>query len=195
MDTIALPAPRQESTVSVEAALAARRSVRAFAAEPLTLEETAQLLWAGQGITDPARGFRTNPSAGATFPMSLYLVNADGVFRYEPAGHQIVPVRQGDQRPALQQAALNQTSIVQAPATIVVVADYARTTPRYGDRGIRFVHIEAGHIAQSIQLQALALGLASVPVGAFSDDDVGTVLGLPGELSPLYLIPVGRAAR
>lgn len=191
---IDLPEPRLAGTVSLEETVAQRRSIRSFAADTLTLEQTGQLLWAGQGITDESRGLRAPPSAGATYPMTLYLVNAQGIFRYEPEPHRLSTVRTGDHRGALQRAALNQSSVGGAPVNIVVVAQYTRTTGRYGERGVRYVHIEAGHVAQNIHLQAVAEGLGSVPIGAFSDDEVRNVLELGDDLTPLYVIPVGHAA-
>ncbi len=195
MGRIELPDPREVGEHSVEELMAARRSVRSFTDEPLTHEQMGQLLWSGQGITEPAHGFRTAPSAGATYPMTLYLVSAEGAYRYDPEDHEMIPVRAGDRRMDLRRVALDQASISEAPVSIVAVADYARTTGRYGDRGVRFVHIEAGHIAQNIHLQAVAEGLGSVPIGAFDDDGVLEVLGLSDDLTPLYIIPVGHAAR
>lgn len=193
---IRLPPPRQDGTISVEAALAARRSIRSFAHKPVTLEELSQLLWAAQGITHP-RGLRTAPSAGALYPLDLFVVAGNiatlpaGTFRYEPHGHHLVPVEEGDQRPGLADAALGQSSIRKAPMVIAIIADERKTTIKYGERGVRNVHLEAGHAAQNICLQAEALGLGSVVLGAFSDKDVANLFRSPGR-QPLYLIPLGR---
>ncbi len=193
---IQLPQPRLDGTTSVEAALAARRSIRSFANKPVTLEELSQLLWAAQGITDP-RGLRTAPSAGALYPLELFIVSGNvaslpaGTYRYEPVGHHLVRVAEGDQRPDLADAALGQSPIRKAPVVIAIVADERKTTVKYGERGVRYAHLEAGHAAQNICLQAEALGLGSVVIGAFSDRDVASLLRSAGRL-PLYLIPLGR---
>jgi SagB-type dehydrogenase family enzyme len=187
-----LPDPNTKGTVSVEETLARRRSVRAFRSDPLTAQQVSQLLWAAQGITQKRRGFRTAPSAGATYPLNTYLVTADGVFLYEPQRHALRLKRKGDIRKALCDAALSQPSVRQAPASIVFTAVYERTTNRYGARGRQYVHMEAGHAAENVHLQAVALGLGSVPVGAFDDDDVARLLSLGRNERPLYIIPVGR---
>jgi len=196
--TLPLPEPRFDSDVSVEQALLQRRSVRDYTDAPLTLDEISQLLWAAQGITEPTRGFRTSPSAGATYPLETYLVAGTveavsaGVYRYDPAENKLMEVRDGDIRAELASAALGQRFIEEAAISIVLSAVYERTTNRYGDRGIRYVHMEAGHAAQNLYLQAVALDLGMVVVGAFHDDQVGNILRLPGEERPLYIIPVGR---
>lgn len=193
---IRLPQPRLYGTTSVEAALAARRSVRSFANRPVTFEELSQLLWAAQGITHP-RGLRTAPSAGALYPLELILVAGNvaalpaGTYRYAPEGHHLARVAEGDQRPALADAALGQSPIRKAAVVIAIVADYGKMTAKYGERGVRYVHLEAGHAAQNICLQAEALGLGAVVIGAFSDNDVAGLLQSSGR-QPLYLIPLGR---
>ena len=194
---IILPEPRYESKVSVEEALLKRRSVRNYTGEALTLPEVAQLLWAAQGITDPS-GKRTAPSAGALYPLQLYVVVgsvedvATGVYKYEPHQHELVKVLDGEQREALSQAALGQSSVEQSAIDIVITAIYERTTIKYGSRGIRYVHMETGHAAQNVYLQAVAMNLGMVVVGAFYDDQVKEVLNLPENEEPLYIIPVGR---
>lgn len=186
-----LPPPRERGPVSLEEALRARRSRRSFGREPLTEAELSQLLWAASGVTSP-EGFRTAPSAGALYPLELYLATARGVERYEPAGHALIRTREGDPRAALRRAALSQEAVGQAPAVFVIAAVYRRTEVKYGERAARYVHLEAGHAAQNLLLQAVALHLGAVPVGAFDDRAVQRALGLPAEQEPLYLIPVGR---
>jgi len=194
---ITLPEPRCDSDVSVEEALLKRRSVRNYTDEALTLQEVSQLLWAAQGITDPS-GKRTAPSAGALYPLELYVVVgsvedvAKGVYKYEPQQHELVRVLDGEQRKALAAAALNQQSIAQGAIDIVITAIYERTTRKYSDRGIRYVHMEAGHAAQNVYLQAVAMNLGMVIIGAFYDDQVKEVLNLPENEEPLYIMPVGR---
>jgi SagB-type dehydrogenase family enzyme len=156
------------------------------------MEDISQLLWSAQGITD-ASGNRPAPSAGATYPLELYLVNEDGVFRYIPQDHILHRVRDGDLRRDLYDASLEQEFILEAPATIVFTAVFARTEQRYGSaRSPRYIHMEVGHAAQNVLLQAVALGLGAVPVGAYEDAHVSRVLDLPAEHIPLYLIPVGH---
>ena len=192
---IDLPGPTLKGSVALEETLARRRSVRSFTAEPLTMQELGQLVWAAQGITLPSRGFRTAPSAGALYPIELYIVTADGLYHYVPQGHKLRVLNEGDLRGDLARAALGQSSIRNAAADFVVTAVYDRTTRKYSDRGNRYVHIEVGHVGQNIHLQAAALGLGSVPIGAFRDDRVKSVLSLPADHEPLYIIPVGRPAR
>jgi SagB-type dehydrogenase family enzyme len=187
----ALPAPRQQGDVSLEEAIASRRSVREFTAEPLSLEEISQLLWAAQGITDP-RGLRTAPSAGALYPLELYVAVEEGVYHYVPQSHSLSVVLQEDRRGDVWEAGLRQDALAEAPAIFVVAAVYERTEAKYGDRAERYVKLEAGHAAQNILLQAVALKLGAVPIGAFYDDQVQAALHLPADHEPLYLIPVGH---
>jgi SagB-type dehydrogenase family enzyme len=190
--TILLPTPRLKGTLTLEEALAKRRSVREFTEEQLTLEELSQLLWAAQGVTHPA-GFRTAPSAGALYPLEVYMVTHEATYHYEPQEHRLTVQLQGDLRPALYAAALQQEPVLKAPAVFVITAVYERTERKYGkERSPRYVHLEAGHAAQNLLLQAIALDLGAVPIGAFYDDKVSEALSLPTDQQPLYLIPVGH---
>ncbi len=195
--TISLPQPNFRGQVSLEEALLKRRSVREYADRPLTLEEVSQLLWAAQGLTADWGG-RTAPSAGALYPLELYLVAGSisglppGVYRYMPQEHSLSKTGNGDPRASLAQATLDQAWVKEAAADIVVAAVYERTTEKYGERGIRYVQMEAGHAAQNVYLQATALDLGTVTIGAFYDDQVKAVLGMPQEETPLYIMPVGR---
>jgi len=194
--TIALPEASVEGTASFEAILRKRRSVREFGASSLSLAAAGQLLWAAQGVTSSA-GERTAPSAGALYPLEVYLVAGSvdvlpaGVYRYRPQKHALRVHLAGDRRRELGEAALGQTAVSKAPAVLVVVALYARTARKYGVRAERYVHIEAGHVAQNVYLQAQVLGLGTVIVGAFEDDAVRSALELPQTESPLALLPVG----
>jgi len=194
---IELPEPRFESSVSLEEALLKRRSVREYADVPLTLEEVSQLLWAAQGVTSEWGG-RTAPSAGALYPLEVYLAVgsieniAPGVYKYRPRRHEIVQVRDEDVRSELAKATLGQAWIKEGAIDIIIAAVYERTTKKYGDRGVRYVHLEAGHAAQNIYLQAAALDLGIVTVGAFYDDRVKDIIGMLEDEVPLYVIPVGR---
>lgn len=170
-----------------------RRSVREFRPDPLSLAEIAQLLWSAQGVT-ASGGRRTAPSAGARFPLELYLVCEQGLFLYLPSGHELRKVAAGDLRAALSAAAFGQRFVAEAPVSLVFAAVYERTTSRYGDRGVRYVHMDVGHAGQNVQLEAEALGLGSCSVGAFDDGAVAGALNLPQEHEPVYIIPVGRPA-
>ena len=189
-DALVLPTPRLNSSVSLETALATRRSVRSFADVALSWEEIGQLLWAAQGITSEW-GARSAPSAGALYPLEVYVSTATGVYHYVPQGHQAVSTLDADMREDLWVAGLKQDAVRQAPAVFVIAAVYDRTSGKYGDRAARYVQLEAGHAAQNVLLQAVALGLGGVPIGAFDDAKVQAVLGLPEDQKPLYLIPVG----
>ncbi len=194
---IALPAPGYDGDISVEKALSERRSIRNYTGEALTLAQVSQLLWAAQGVTD-VNGFRAAPSAGALYPLELYAVVgnvaglAPGVYRYRPEGHGLLKVFDGDRRKDLSRAALNQSWVNDGAVAIVITAVYERTKSRYGERGVRYVDMEAGHASQNIYLQAVALGLGTVAVGAFEDGEVKKVLGLPENEAPLYIMPVGK---
>lgn len=194
---IVLPGPRLDGAFAVERALQTRRSVRSFAAVPLTLQEVGQLLWAAQGIT-AARGLRTAPSAGATYPLQTFLVAGavrdlpSAVYRYLPQEHRLRRLRDGDVRAPLAAAALGQQAVGRSAISIVLAAVYRRTTDRYGERGRRYVHMEVGHVGQNIHLQAAALGLGTVVIGAFDDDRVGSVVGLAADERALSIMPVGR---
>ena len=193
-EAIQLPAPRLNGETSLEETIAERRSKRAFTSRDLTRDELGQLLWAAQGVTLKRGGtaYRSAPSAGARYPLEVYVVSAGGTYRYAPAAHALEPRNSQDLRRELAGAALGQGAVAEAPATLVLCAVFARVTDRYGGRGKRYVHMEAGHAAQNVHLQAVALGLGSVPIGAFDDGKVTSLLDLPREEDPLYLIPVGH---
>ncbi len=190
---IKLPEPRRDSNFSLEKAINERRSVRTYKDSPLTLKEVAQLLWAAQGKV--ASGKRATPSAGATYPMEIYLIAGEveglepGLYKYVYDEHSLQLVKVGDLRRVVSERALRQDMILKAPVTIVISAVFERTRARYGARAERYVYMEAGHIGQNIYLQATALGLGTVAVGAFIDEEVKRVLGIKEE--PLYLFPVG----
>jgi len=187
-----LPPPALAGKVSLEETLKLRRSVRNFMSEPIGEAEVGQLLWAAQGVSEAKRGLRTTPSAGATYPLETYVLTAEGCFRYRPAEHALSLHLPGDLRPGLAKAAYGQECVARAPLLIVFAAVFERTTDRYGERGRMYVHMEAGHAAQNLQLQAAALGLGSVPAWAFEEEAAAGVLKLPPGEKPLYIIPVGR---
>ncbi|MDD5282233.1 MAG: SagB/ThcOx family dehydrogenase [Candidatus Omnitrophica bacterium] len=188
---ILLSQPRIKGVVSLEEAIAKRRSVRNFKVNNLSLSEISQLLWAAQGITDPQSGLRASPSAGALYPMEIYIINADGYFQYIPQKHILKVLSLDDLKDQLSAASLGQASVKNAPMSIIICGVPERITKKYKERGIRYMYIEAGHIAQNIHLEAVALGLGSVPIGAFDDNKVRSILTLPEDQMPLYIIPVG----
>ncbi len=198
MTTIELPEPERSGEISIEESLQQRRSVREYASTPLSLAEIGQLAWSAQGITDPARGFRTAPSAGATFPMELYFLIsgtegvADGVYRYRPGNHVLEQVIDGDRRQDLQSVALHQESITASPIVLVITGVLSRIEPRYRDRAMRYMYMEAGHVAQNTYLQSVPLNIGTVVIGAFSDDGVSDVLQLDDGEYPLYIMPIGK---
>ena len=192
-----LPEPRLDGDVSLEASIRERRSVRDFSNRPLSLADVGQLLWAAQGITSRDGG-RAAPSAGALYPLELYLVAGNieslpaGLYRYLPRGHRLQHVADGDFRDALGRAALGQAWVRRAPAVLVIAAVYERSARKYGQRARRYTRIETGHAAQNVYLQAVALEVGTVIVGAFDDAEVQQVLDLPGDHAPLALMPVGH---
>lgn len=196
-EIIRLPAPKTDGATSVEKALRERRSIREFKRQPLSITEISQLLWAAQGITGSG-GVRTAPSAGALYPLELYLVAGnvegltEGVYKYLPDGHELIRAVEGDKRIELSRAALGQSSVRDAAAVLLLTAVYEKITARYGERGIRYVHIEIGHVGQNVCLQAAALKLGAVVIGAFDDSQVKRIANLMPKEEPLYLIAIGK---
>ena len=194
-----LPPPSQRGAMSLEESVARRRSVRRYKGEPLSLSQLSQVLWSAQGITH-AEGLRAAPSAGATYPLEVYVFVGRGgvegleaaIYHYNVENHSLCRHKEGDLRQQLSTAALDQEFLAQAPVDIVICALYERTAWRYGRRAERYVHMEAGHVGGNTHLQAVALGLAGVMVGAFSDEDVSRVMNLEREVKPLYIIPLGK---
>ncbi len=192
-----LPEPSFDSEISVETVLQQRRSVRNYTDQGLSMKQLGQILWAAQGMNS-AKGYRTAPSAGALYPLEIYLVAGNvsglepGIYRYLPTKHAVSRVAKGDKRTQLSQAALGQSPVRKAPAVLAFCAVYGRVTGKYGQRGIMYVHMEAGHAAQNVYLQSEALGLGTVSIGAFQDEEVKAVLNNDIEEQPLYLMPVGN---
>ncbi len=197
--SISLPKPSSDGKVSVEKAIMERRTIRDFQDRSLSLIFLSQLLWAGQGITDPKGGKRAAPSGGALYPLDIYCVIGEkgvegiesGVYHYSPEEHSILPISKGDRRKEIASASLGQTWMVRAPVLFIITAGYRRITGKYGERGIRYALIEVGHVGQNLFLQAGALGLGAGIVGAFNDADVGRVMGAPPQHEPLLIMPVG----
>ena len=197
-EALKLPSPSSQGRMSVEEALQKRRTVRHFAQRGVDLAQVSQLLWGTDGMSDP-RGYRTAPSAGATYPLEIYLVVgergvaglAPGLYHYRPQAHTLELTQKGDLRAAVARACLHQTWMAEAPVMVVLAAEYRRCMARYGDRGIRYTHMEVGHAGQNLFLQAEALGLACGIVGAFQDRILQEILKLPPSHEPLLVMPVG----
>lgn len=196
---VKLPSPRFKGEVSVEEAIKKRRSCRSYLPTSLSRAYLSQILWAAQGVTDKEGFHRSVPSAGACFPLEVIVVIGEagveripaGIYRYRPSPHDLELIFTGEFRPALSRAAGEQNFIQEAPVSLVIVAEYGRTTRRYSERGLRYVHLDVGHVGQNVHLQAEALGLGTVVVGAFDDQEVARVLNLPAEYAPLYIMPFG----
>ena len=199
-----LPPYITDGDISVENALASRRSRRNFQNKAISLEQLSQILWAAYGVTLPVPnapnlrgGLRTTPSAGALYPLEIYVVIGNvegiepGVFRYLSESHTLLRIMDGDIRGELSAAALGQRMVREAPVSVFYSAVFSRMTGRYGERGIRYAYIELGHSAQNIYLQAEALGLGTVAIGAFNDSRVRQILNLPEDEEPLYIMPIG----
>ncbi|MEM0380306.1 MAG: SagB/ThcOx family dehydrogenase [Desulfurococcaceae archaeon] len=206
-EIIYLPLPRIRSgdhVLSVEEAIAYRRSIREYLDQPITIQQLSQILWATYGVTDPLREFKTVPSAGATYPLEIYVVvktngvileNNEylepGVYKYDWRRHALILVKKGDFSRDLMREALNQEWVGNARVNIVIAAVFERTTRRYGDRGVRYVYMEVGHAGQNVYLISTSLGLGCVVIGAFNDDGVSRVVGLSSDEKPLYIISIG----
>jgi SagB-type dehydrogenase family enzyme len=197
-EVVKLPAPYTTGGMALSAALQARRTVRRFGSRSLELAQVSQLLWEADGVSDP-RGLRTSPSAGATYPLDLYLVVKErgvgnlpaGIYHYEVGSHALTPVAQGDFHARVAGACLSQTWMTQAPVMVVITGEYRRCTARYGQRGIRYTHMESGNVSQNLFLAAESLGLGAGIVGAFDDKTLAQVLKLPPAHEPLLVMPVG----
>jgi SagB-type dehydrogenase family enzyme len=193
---IKLPQPRKDSSFSVERAIYSRRSVREYQDKDLKLEDVSQLLWAAQGITS-RHGLRSAPSAGALYPVEIYLVATKveklqpGVYKYIPLTHSLRQVLQRDVRKEVCNAALGQSCVLDASATIIISVVFERVTRKYGQRGIQYTYFEAGCVAENIHLQAESLGIGTVVVGAFYDEKVKQALAMDTNETPVALMPIG----
>lgn len=196
-ETIKLPEPNYKSNISIEESLLKRRSIREYKKSALTLNDVSQVLWACQGITKK-NSYKTAPSAGGLYPLEFFLFignvenAASGIYKYESIKHQLVNLTTDDKRKKLFDAAMNQSAVMKAPIIIIITTIYSKMTGKYGNRGIRYVYLEAGHAAQNIYLQCVSLNLGTVAIGAFNDEMMKIILTLKRDEEPLYLIPVGK---
>ncbi len=204
---VALPQPRLSSDVSVEEAVQNRRSVRSYEDLPLTLAEVSQILWSAYGLSDPIEnapdflrgGLRTAPSAGALYPLELYLVARNvtdldpGIYWYKSETHELVRLVSEDRWEDFSNAGFNQSHFETAAAAIVYSAIFERTTQNYGERGReRYVCMDLGHSAQNVYLQAYALKIGTCAIGAFSDLALKQVIQMTRAEEPLYIMPLGK---
>lgn len=207
-EIVLLPWIKRLTSAPLEEVLLMRRSARSFTEDPVELRRLGLILWAAYGVTAES-GLRTVPSAGATYPLNLYVVAGEGgvvredksvlpsgVYRYDALRHVLVLRFPGDLRRRLQEAALKQLWVGQAPVSLVITAVYSRTTSIYGERGReRYVPMEVGHVSQNVYLMATALGYGTVSVGAFDDKEVSDILGLNADEVPLNIMPLGVPRR
>jgi len=189
--TIQLPEPDLNGSISLEQAIKNRRSIVQFTAEPLKINQISQLCWSAQGITDPNKGLRAAPSAGNLYPMQLYVVLSDGLYLYSPQGHSLEKQINGDIRPMLSTAAFGQQVVQNSPCTFIISGSVRKLEAKYRGRGEKLIYLETGHIAQNIHLQAVSLGLGSVPIGVFDPKSAAAICKLTEDLEVLYLVSTG----
>jgi len=202
--TVQLPAPQLTGSTSVEKAIYDRRSVRRYTNQSLTLQDVEQLMWAAQGITNTTTGFRAAPSAGATYPLEIYILVGNrsvnglnqGLYHFNPYNNTLEQILGNDARPQLSTAANGQPWVEQAPVDIIITGNYQKMIDKYKDETLstRFVNMEAGHAGENIYLEAGARGLVTVALGSFKDDQVHQILTIPSDESTLYIFPVGHSA-
>jgi len=190
-ETLKLPPPRYESEVSIEKALLERRSIRSYKEEPLTLNELSQILWAAQGITEPKRGLRAAPSPRAVYLLEVYVLPGNvtnlpmGLYRYQPQGHELIKIADGDKKAELFKAA-GQAPIKNAPVALVITGLSEKT------QNPTWMYLEAGHAAENVYLQSVSLKLGTVAMGGFKEEEVRKVLTLPEKERVLYIMPIGK---
>ncbi|MBN1344797.1 MAG: SagB/ThcOx family dehydrogenase [Phycisphaerae bacterium] len=188
---IQLPKPKTSGGMSLNEALAKRRTQRKFADKALSIEQISQLCWAAQGITEAERGLRTAPSAGELYPITVYLIRKDGLFEYVPKAHALKKLKSDDIRSGSDAGPLGKAGIRSAPVCMVVAMNVSRLAARWPDNADRYCLLEAGHVAENVLLQATALGLVATPAGGVDGEKVVEVLGLPSEMEAAYVLPVG----
>jgi SagB-type dehydrogenase family enzyme len=189
------PAASTASGVPVEQAIMTRRSIRSYQDTALTPGELGQLLWSAQGITDPNEGLRASPSAGAVYPLEMYVATIDGVFHYHAKEHALSTHLDEDVRAQLRKASLDQEMVEKAPAIFVFASYNDRMIAKYGaEWAEQYILLEVGHVAQNMLIQAESMGLAGVPVAAYSEEQVADILKLPDNPRIYYLQPMGHPA-
>ncbi|MDZ7798180.1 MAG: SagB/ThcOx family dehydrogenase [Patescibacteria group bacterium] len=193
-ETIKLPEPRKDSEVSLEAAINKRSSVREYSDQEISLKDLSQILWAANGTNE--KGSRTAPSAGALYPIELYVVGkfenyAAGIYHYQTPNHTLEKIKEGDFLSELSEISLDQQWIRKAPLNIVVTGVVSRTAEKYRERAEQYVALEAGPVGQNIYLQVSALNLGTVSVGALHDDQMSDFLDFEPSQKAYYIFPIG----
>jgi len=194
-EPVVLPAPQTSGGEGLRTVLEVRRSIREYTGGVVTLQELSQLLWAGQGVTN-ASGYRTAPSAGALFPMELYVVAErveglePGLYHYRIGEHSLGLVRSGSFGSELQEIAVGQDMVGAAALCLVVMGVVPRTEEKYGERAEQYVLLEGGAVVQNVLLEVTAAGLGAVFVGAFDDAEAQAFVGT--DAMPIAIVPVGR---
>ena len=200
---ITLQVPPEGEGPGVWKVMKKRESVRNFSLEPITQDTLARLLWSVAGVRKEEWRFlfRTVPSAGGLYPLETYLlVNRvegieKGVFHLHVPTFSLELVRGGDHSLALTQAALGQAMVASSAVTLIWTAIIDRCRIKYGERGFRYIYLDAGHAGQNLYLAATALGLGCCTIGAFFDDEVNQIIGVDGtEETVLYMGVVGVPA-
>ncbi len=197
---IRLPAPSVTGGPAVWQVLSARRSIRHYGDGPMPLEVLSQLLWSTHGITGRLgpHELRNAPSAGACYPIEVHVVVNSvfnlkpGLYRYLTEDHALMLQRSGDVGLEMERAALGQRMCSQASVMFVWTAVMPRTTARYGERGRRYVLLDAGHVGQNMYLAATATGYGCCAIGAFDDDAMNEAVGVDGVIEVVvYAASVG----
>jgi SagB-type dehydrogenase family enzyme len=197
-----LPSPILTGNLSVESAIKNRRSVRQYSNQSVSLANVSQILWAAQGITDSQNSLRAAPSAGQVYPLEIYVIAGsngvsglqEGVYHYIPSNNTLELLITGDLRGDLSGIANGQPWVKQAPLDILITGNYRKMINKYTDKQLstRFVDLEAGHVGENIYLQAEALGLDTVSLGSFNENQLEQRFQLPSNETPIYIFPVGH---
>lgn len=196
-----LPRPPLEETQSLWEVLHHRRSRRRYTSDPISMTTLATLLWATQGITLSASGyqFRTAPSAGALYPVETYLSVhrvegvKQGIYHFNVLDFALEEITIGNFGDHLTRAALDQAMVGRGAVLFIWTGVILRSMWKYKNRCVRYICMDAGHIAQNLQLAATALGLGCCPIGAFYDNEINDVLDVDGEEeTTIYLATVGN---
>jgi SagB-type dehydrogenase family enzyme len=200
MSKIKLPARKTSKEINVGHALEKRASCRNFERKSITMQELANILWAGQGVISKSFNMRrTAPSAGATFPLEILVAVRkkgvdgleEGIYQYIPEEHSLHKLADKDITGDLVEACFNQDFIQNAGVNLMIACDYNRTKDRYAERGERYVWMEAGSATQNVALEAVELKLGTVVIGAFEDNKVSGLYGLD-KWHPVAVMPIGR---
>ena len=196
---IKLPSP-VDSDMNLETSIRKRKSVRSFSDRGFTLEQLARILLTADGLTQKRSGFhrRSAPSGGALYPLEIYVVvqNVEslkpGLYHFQVRDSSLELMREGDFGNEIHEAANHQDAVGDSPVTLVITSRFDRITQKYADRGYRYAYIEAGAVCQNVYLQATALKMGTVAVGAFNDDATNKLIEVDGvHEAALLIMPIG----